>query len=217
MAVLHRLWRSPCLDRLLGFARLSRLEERFAAVHEGDPVTVTGLRQRLENLDGVESIHLELAETGLSGIRVTLTDGADEGHVLERIRTMLVTYGLRSPGRLQSAPVQNESAGDLANQIETHITPEGEGMRVEIRGEGRSVVRLVEATPLAAAVAVAEGRALLQGRPAPQVLWIGLDSIGEWKVLTVLLRDEGQPARVGSAVVGAGWAEALDLAVARAS
>lgn len=180
-------------------------------------MTVTGLRQRLENLEGVASIHLELAETGLSGIRVTLIEGADEAHVLEKIRSMLVTYGLRSPGRLEAETPQANPDVPTKDQIETHITPEGDGMRVEVRGEGRSVVRLVDATPLAAAVAVAEGRAILEGKPAPQVLWIGLDIIGDWKILTVLIKDEGEAARVGSAVVVSGWAEALDEAVARAS
>jgi hypothetical protein len=180
-------------------------------------MTVTGLRQRLENLEGVASIHLELAETGLSGIRVTLIEGADEAHVLEKIRSMLVTYGLRSPGRLEAEAAKPNADVPKSDQIETHITPEGDGMRVEVRGEGRSVVRLVDATPLAAAVAVAEGRAILQGKPTPQVLWIGLDIIGDWKILTVLLKDDSGTARVGSAVVISGWAEALDEAVAKAS
>ena len=178
-------------------------------------MTVTGLRQRLENLEGVASIHLELAETGLSGIRVTLTDGADEAHVLEKIRSMLVTYGLRTPGRLED--ISKMGAEDAKDGIHTHITPEGDGMKVEVRGQGQSVVRLVDATPLAAATAVAEGRAILQGRPVPQVLWIGLDVIGEWRILTVLLQEEQGPPKVGSAVVASGWAEALDEAVAKAS
>ncbi|HUP17340.1 MAG TPA: hypothetical protein VM848_14970 [Acidimicrobiia bacterium] len=180
-------------------------------------MTITGLRQRLENLEGVASIHLELAETGLSGIRVTLIEGADEAHVLERIRSMLVTYGLRSPGRLEADTLKSEPEAAKASQIETSITPEGDGMRVEVRGEGRSVVRLVDATPLAAAVAVAEGRAILEGKSTPQVLWIGLDIIGDWKILTVLVKGGGEVARVGSAVVISGWAEALDEAIAKAS
>ena len=180
-------------------------------------MTVTGLRQRLENLEGVASIHLELAETGLSGIRVTLIEGADEANVLEKIRSMLVTYGLRSPGRLEAESLKPELGAPKPNQIDTFITPEGDGMRVEVRGEGRSVVRLVDATPLAAAAAVAEGRAILEGQTAPQVLWIGLDIIGDWKILTVLIKDDGEAAKVGSAVVVSGWADALDEAVAKAS
>jgi hypothetical protein len=188
-----------------------------STVREEAPMTVTGLRQRLENLEGVASIHLELAETGLSGIRVTLMEGADEAHVLEKIRSMLVTYGLRSPGRLEADTLKSVTEAAKTDHIETSITPEGDGMRVEVRGEGRSVVRLVDATPLAAAVAVAEGRAILEGKSTPQVLWIGLDIIGDWKILTVLVKSDGETARVGSAVVISGWAEALDEAVAKAS
>jgi hypothetical protein len=173
-------------------------------------MTITGLRQRLENLEGVAAIQLELAETGLSGIRVTLTDGADEATVLERIRSMLVTYGLRSPG-----PVTAASPAPAADKIKTSIMPEGEGMRVEVSAEGKTVVRLVESSPLAAARAVAEARANLLGQSAPEVLWIGLDAVGDHRILTVLTK-AGDQARVGAAVVDSGWAEALDEAVAKA-
>jgi hypothetical protein len=193
------------------------MADRVPTLRKKYPMTVTGLRQRLENLEGVASIHLELAETGLSGIRVTLIDGADEAHVLEKIRSMLVTYGLRSPGRLEADNPKPGPETPKSDHIETHITPEGEGMRVEVRGDGRSVVRLVDATPLAAAAAVAEGRAILAGKSAPQVLWIGLDIIGEWKILTVLVKGDGEAAKVGSAVVLSGWADALDEAVAKTS
>jgi hypothetical protein len=183
----------------------------ISQVRKGGAMTITGLRQRLENLEGVAGIQLELAETGLSGIRVTLRDGADEGVVLERIRSMLITYGLRSPGPV-TATAQPEPKAD---RIRTSITPEGDGMRVEVNADEKSVVRLVDASPLAAARAVAEARAILNGRPAPAILWIGLDAVGEYKILTVLAKSEGE-ARVGAAVVGSGWAEALDEAVSKA-
>jgi len=174
-------------------------------------MTITGLRQRLENLEGVAGIELELAETGLSGIRVTLRDGADEGVVLERIRSMLITYGLRSPGPVTATTQPEPKEG----RIRTAITPEGDGMRVEVNADEKSVVRLVDASPLAAARAVAEARAILNGRPAPEILWIGLDAVGEYKILTVLAKSDGE-ARVGAAVVDSGWAEALDEAVSKA-
>jgi len=177
-------------------------------------MSIGGLRQRLENLEGVASIHLELAETGLSGIRVALDEGADESTVLERIRSLLVTYGLRSPTPVSTAPPANHL--DALRQISTRISPEGDGMKVEVTAEGETVVKLVEATPFAAAQAVAEGRSHLIGRPVPKVLWIGLDVIGDHRILTVLMKGESDPPTVGSAVVTEGWAEALDRAVARA-
>ncbi|MGH8929032.1 MAG: hypothetical protein ACRDWH_11815, partial [Acidimicrobiia bacterium] len=98
------------------------MEDRFPPSSQGGSMTITGLRQRLENLEGVAGIHLDLTETGLSGIRVTLVEGADEAMVLERIRSMLVTYGLRSPG-----PLETEQAPPKSDATETVITPEGDG------------------------------------------------------------------------------------------
>jgi hypothetical protein len=172
-------------------------------------MTITGLRQRLENLEGVAGIQLELGETGLSGIRVTLVEGSDEGEVLERIRAMLITYGLRSPG-----PVTATTPEGKNDRIRIAIDPDGDGMRVEVSAGGKSVVRLVDASPLAAARAVAEGRAIINARPAPEILWIGLDAIGDYKILTVLAK-AGEKARVGSSLVDEGWAEALDEAVSK--
>lgn len=173
-------------------------------------MSIGGLRQRLENLEGVAGIHLELAESGLSGIRVSLADGADEASVLERIRSLLVTYGLRTPTPVtaEPEPIPGESP------VTTVIRPEGEGMRVEVTGRGQSLVRVVDASPLAAAQAVAEARAQLAGRPVPQVVWIGLDSVGDWRILTVLMRVEEEEPTVGASVVKSGWAAALDQAVA---
>jgi hypothetical protein len=180
-------------------------------------MSIGGLRQRLENLAGVSGIHLELTETGLSGIRVTLEDEADEAEVLERIRSLLVTYGLRSP-----TPVSTLSEPEIVDirtrsTVTTSIAPDGEGMRVDVSDGEHNVTRVVEATPLAAAQAVAEGRAELSGREPPSVLWVGLDRVGEWRILTVLMRREGQLPTVGASLVTSGWATALDEAVAVAS
>ncbi|HSJ35797.1 MAG TPA: hypothetical protein VLB85_12165 [Acidimicrobiia bacterium] len=57
---------------------------------------MTGLRSRLEALDGVESIELELGNDGLDGITVRLAEGADEMSVLDGVRRLLVAYGTRS-------------------------------------------------------------------------------------------------------------------------
>ncbi len=210
------------LRRLLGSGAdrrplvVSNLASRLPSIAKEDhTMSMGGLRQRLENLEGVASIHLELAETGLSGIRVALDEGADESGVLERIRSLLVTYGLRTPTPV-SASTSDEAHVDLTEDISVRISPEGEGMKIEVSTEGETVVKLVEATPFAAAQAVAEGRSRLTGRPVPKVLWIGLDAIGDYRILTVLIKGDADPPVVGSAVVNAGWAEALDRAVARA-
>lgn len=63
---------------------------------------VTGLKSRLEALDGVDSIELELGEEGLEGITVRLSEGADEMSVLDGVRRLLVAYGTRSARILAS-------------------------------------------------------------------------------------------------------------------
>lgn len=175
-------------------------------------MTITGLRQRLEALEGVSSIQLELGDTGLSGIRVTLAEGADEAVVLERIRAMLVTYGLRAPETVASGP----SRVFAQDEVVTEIEEAGRMLRVEVKGDGETIVTLVEPTPLAAARAVAEARAQLTGGGQAEVLWIGLDQVGDWRILTVLAALGDDKITAGSAVVGQGWVEALDRAVAAA-
>lgn len=210
MAQIHGVWRPVDGDGYERPSGIPPLAVRIPPVRERGRMTITGLRQRLENLEGVAGIQLELADTGLSGIRVTLTEGADEAVVLERIRSMLITYGLRSPGPVTTTTTQRDP-----ERIRTSIRPEGDGMRVEVSAEGKIVVRLVDASPLAAARAVAEGRASLSGQPVPEILWIGLDAVGNYRILTVLAK-AGDRTRVGAAVVESGWAEALDEAVAKA-
>lgn len=176
-------------------------------------MTIAGLRQRLENLEGVASIQLELADTGLSGIRVTLSEGADEAMVLERIRAMLVTYGLRAPDQMTGSRPEAEDPSDLV----AVLSPEGDRLRVEVRGQGETVSAIVDPSPLSAARAVAAARAQLRGQPAPEVMWIGLDQIGAFSVLTILTAQPDEKVSVGSVVVEGDWAQALNRALAAAS
>ncbi|CAN5803428.1 hypothetical protein BH23ACT5_BH23ACT5_11580 [soil metagenome] len=58
---------------------------------------MSGLESRLQAVDGVAGIELELGESGLEGITVRLSDGADEVAVLEGVRRLLVAYGTKTP------------------------------------------------------------------------------------------------------------------------
>lgn len=176
-------------------------------------MTIAGLRQRLENLEGVASIQLELADTGLSGIRVTLSEGAEEAMVLERIRAMLVTYGLRAPEPITETLSEWMEGADMV----TVLSQEGDRLRVEVKGQGESVTAIVDPSPLSAARAVAAARAQLAGRPPPEVMWIGLDQIGAFSVLTVLISDQDDQVAAGSVVVAGDWAQALNQALTAAS
>lgn len=175
-------------------------------------MTVTGLRQRLEAIPGVSSIQLELGDSGLTGIRVTLAEGADEAMVLDRIRAMLVTYGLKAP----ESVTPGFSRVFAADELVTEIEEAGELLRVEVKADGDAVVTLVDPTPLAAARAVGKARAQLTGATNVEVMWIGLDQIGNWRILTVLASVGDEQVNAGSAVVTSGWADALDRAVAAA-
>jgi hypothetical protein len=55
-----------------------------------------GLEDRLRTVEGVASIRVELGEEGVDAIKVEVVPGADEAGVLEEIRKVLVSYGLRS-------------------------------------------------------------------------------------------------------------------------
>lgn len=64
---------------------------------------MNGLRSRLESLQGVHSIELELGDEGLEGITIRLEEDADEMSVLDGVRRLLVAYGTKSPKVLAAA------------------------------------------------------------------------------------------------------------------
>lgn len=72
---------------------------------------MNGLESRLQAVEGVESIELELGESGLEGITVKLAEGADEEAVLDGVRRLLVAYGTKTP-RQVPAPPPAEAAGE---------------------------------------------------------------------------------------------------------
>jgi hypothetical protein len=174
----------------------------------GDKVAGVGLQHRLEHVPGVSEIELELDAGGLSGIRVNLKEGASETEVLERIRSILVTYGVHSQA-LRTGGQEPE----ISYEVWTNIAPAGEGLIVELGKGERRVSREIPADPLAAAQAVVDARCELEGLRAAKVIWMGLDRVGYWRVLTVLVRGQAPAPSVGAAVVTEGWADALGRAV----
>lgn len=64
--------------------------------------SVSGLKTRLESIEGVQGILLELGDDGLEGITVRLSEGADELKVLDGVRRLLVAYGTRPARHLAS-------------------------------------------------------------------------------------------------------------------
>lgn len=87
---------------------------------------MTGLESRLQAVEGVKSIELELGEEGLEGITVRLVEGADEVSVLEGIRRLLVAYGTKRP-RVNSPgsfPIMSEDTA-LGAAAVRHVVPNG--------------------------------------------------------------------------------------------
>ena len=64
---------------------------------------MTGLEQRLRDVEGVSDIVIELSDEGLDGIRVRMHEGTDESAVLEEIRRILVAYGLKGSTRRRTS------------------------------------------------------------------------------------------------------------------
>jgi hypothetical protein len=70
--------------------------------HGDDGIDMTGLEQRLRDVEGVSDIVIELSDEGLEGIRVRMQEGTDESEILEEIRRILVAYGLKGSTRKKS-------------------------------------------------------------------------------------------------------------------
>jgi hypothetical protein len=58
----------------------------------------SNLATRLQDIEGVASVVVDLDESG-GGISVRLKPGANEAVVMEKLHSLLVTYGVRSGDR----------------------------------------------------------------------------------------------------------------------
>ena len=95
-----------------------------------------GLTSRLEEIPGVASVTVDLTEEG-GGINIRLLPGADEAGVMERLRTILVAYGVRSPRpeTVEEALPEPTGPPELRGLgIEARIVPLEKGARVEVEG-----------------------------------------------------------------------------------
>ena len=175
-----------------------------------------GLEERLRTVDGVTSIKVELGDEGVDAIKVEVAEGADEADVLEEIRRVLVSYGLRSkrPGwRLGSrrgspAIIAGTSRDDDALDIGDPVThdfdlPEPPRVSVGQGGDGLviSVVqgdRRAEATsdisPIGAAEAMARVVSEFHGLAKPERVAVVMHELDGERVVTLMLRSGGKTA-----------------------
>ena len=168
-----------------------------------------GLASRLQEIPGVDSVTVDLTESG-GGINVRLEPGADEMLVMDKLRSLLVAYGVRSPSPPELRPHRSEPTeadGNLGVDVE--ITPIDGGARVEVATENVRSFRVVAATPTAIAQGLADAWCQVTGRIPVEVVKV---AVGDNGTLTVSLSN-GKWQTEGSASVEAGWEDALAQAV----
>lgn len=178
------------------------------------------LTARLQDIPGVAQVVVDLDESS-GGIHVRLEPGADEDSVLEKMRALLVTYGLRpregqdlAVGR-QQPPMESlepdpMSAGEELG-VEVVITPVGGGARVEVSTDKVRSFRVVKPTPLAIAQGLADAWCQVLGRLPFTITSLVLEE-GD----LVVTAADGSVESTGRAPVAGGWSEALPRAVGRA-
>lgn len=169
------------------------------------------LVERLQDIPGVASVSLNLEDVE-SGIRVRLDEDADEAEVLERVRALLVAYGVRSPDQGTMEIGNRLAQARAALGVDVRISPVKGGARVEVIGTAIRSFRLVPSTPMAIAQGLSDAWCQVLGRIP---LEVGKVSLSDKGVLSVVVTD-GKEERVGRSDIVDGWTMALSLAVGRA-
>jgi hypothetical protein len=174
-----------------------------------------GLTSRLEEIPGVASVTVDLTDDG-GGINIRLVPGADELAVMERLREVLVAYGVRSsrPETVEEAlPDVPEGPPELRGLgVRVRIVPLEKGARVEVEGKNVRSFRVVAANPNSIAQGMADAWCRVVGKVPVEITRV---SIGDDGRITVDARD-GDIERTGISMVSLGWERALTLAVGRA-
>ncbi len=175
-------------------------------------VMMSTLAHRLEDIPGVASVTVDLSEDG-GGINIRLEPGADEVEVMERLRAVLITYGVRS-ARPETVEEAFPEPGSLPARlgVVVRITPLEKGARVEVEGQSIRSFRVVAANPIAIAQGVADAWSRVVGKIPLEIVGVALDDRGQLAVTA----SDGETDSVGTADVGAGWESAVTVAVGRA-
>ncbi len=186
---------------------------------------MSGIEERLRQVEGVAGIELELGDEGLKGIKVKMEAGGDEAVVLDEIRRILTAYGLRSrregigvlgaggvpeTPRVRVRPPAGRPGDDENEPVRVRRT--GDGLQVELRRDGRTIIRRGEATPLGAASAMVAAAATERDMEPPRVRGVNRVRVGDTNVL-VLVVEGGDGPVVGASVLDGGTTRALWAAV----
>lgn len=170
------------------------------------------LAHRLEQIPGIESVTIDLTDMG-GGINVRLDPDADEVAVMEKLRTVLVAYGIRSADPKVSLGRPSRSAQPRTSfDVDVVITPLKTGARVEVMGKNVRSFRVVPASSSAIAQGLADAWCQVKGRVPVEIIGV---SVGDSGDLTIVASD-GNERTVGTANVSIGWERALVQAVGEA-
>lgn len=153
---------------------------------------------------------VDLTESG-GGISVRLEPNADEAAVMEEVRALLVSYGVRSPNlpRLRLGRQPRQVEGPLP--VDIKITPIKGGARVEVASRVVRSFRVVPATPMALAQGISDSWSQVVGRIPKEVVDVAV-SEGQLKVTV----SDGTAEFTGTSDVDKGWEQGLARAVGRA-
>ena len=170
------------------------------------------LASRLQDIPGIASVTVDLTDSG-GGINIRLEAGADEAVVMERLRALLVAYGVRSPNPPQlRLGRQTKYLDDAPLGVDVKITPIKAGARVQVATTKVRSFRVVPATPEAIAQGLADAWCQVVGKIPVEILGVTMGDEGE---LTVVASD-GAHETSATSNVSSGWEEALARAVGRA-
>jgi len=171
---------------------------------------VSTLAARLQDLPGVASASVDLTGPG-GGIDVRLEPGADEPAVVEKVRALLIAYGVRSTGarrlRLTHRPGRAERPS-----VDVKVAPAGAGARVELTVGAVRSARVVAATPSAVAQGLADAWCQTLGKAPVEIAGVALAEGGTLSVSAF----DGGAEKSGEASVSEGLGRALTQAVGRA-
>ncbi len=170
------------------------------------------LASRLQDIPGIASVAVDLTDSG-GGINIRLEAGADEAVVMERLRALLVAYGVRSPNPPQlrlGRPTRYLDDSPLG--VDVKITPIKAGARVQVATTKVRSFRVVPATPEAIAQGLSDAWCQVVGKIPVEIVGVTMGDEGE---LTVVASD-GEHETSATSNVSSGWEEALARAVGRA-
>jgi hypothetical protein len=170
------------------------------------------LISRLEDIPGVASVALDLDDVE-SGIKVKLEEDADEGEVLEKVRELLVAYGVRSHDH-PTLQIGQSRFGRLGVDIgvAVEVTPIKGGARVEVIGQAVRSFRVVPPTPDAIAQGLSDAWCQVLGRIPVEITRVSVTDGGSLKVVA----SDGESERVGLGDLSYGWTYGLASAVGKA-